>query len=87
MAISPRQAIAAKCKDCIYDPLSGLGTWLQQVTGCTSSDCALYPFRPLSSASEESKARKAEWREKNPNHPSLRAGFRPGFSALSGDDH
>lgn len=67
MAISPRQAIAAKCRDCIYDPLSGLGTWRQQVTGCTSPDCALYPFRPLSEDSEELRTRKAEWRERNPN--------------------
>ena len=48
MAASLRQAINAKCKDCIYDPLSGLGTWRQQVEGCTSTDCGLYPVRPVS---------------------------------------
>jgi hypothetical protein len=34
--ISLRQAINAKCKDCIYDPLSGLGTWREQVARCTA---------------------------------------------------
>ena len=42
-----RQAINAKCKDCIYDPLSGLGSWRQQVGGCTSTDCPLWPIRPV----------------------------------------
>ncbi len=48
MALSMRKAINAKCKDCIYDPKSGLGTWRQQVEGCTSTNCALYPLRPVS---------------------------------------
>lgn len=42
-----RAAVDAKCKDCIYDPLSGLGTWRQQVEGCTSPQCPLYPIRPV----------------------------------------
>ena len=45
---SLRKAINEKCKDCIYDPLSGLGTWRQQVECCTSHDCPLYPVRPIS---------------------------------------
>lgn len=46
--VSLRAAINAKCKDCIYDPKSGFGTWRQQVEGCTSVRCPLYPVRPLS---------------------------------------
>lgn len=45
-----RKAIDAKCKDCIYDPESGLGTWRQQTEACTITDCALWPFRPMSAA-------------------------------------
>ena len=45
-----RKAIDAKCKDCIYDPLSGLGTWKQQVQGCTSKECGLWPVRAKSDA-------------------------------------
>ncbi len=42
-------AIDNKCKDCIYDPLDrGAGTWRQQVEACTSVDCTLHPYRPLS---------------------------------------
>jgi hypothetical protein len=40
-------AIAAKCKDCIYDR-EAPGNWRQQVTGCTISSCALWPYRPKS---------------------------------------
>jgi len=40
-------AIRAKCRDCIHDPLEP-GNWRQQVTACTSEDCALYPVRPMS---------------------------------------
>ena len=48
MIMSMRKAINEKCKDCIYDPESGLGTWRQQISDCTMPDCALYPYRPLS---------------------------------------
>ena len=44
--VSPRQAIRAKCKDCIYDPLAG-GTWLEQVAQCSIKDCPLWDFRPM----------------------------------------
>jgi len=44
---SRKKAIDEKCKDCIYDPQSGLGTWRQQIAGCTFVTCPLYPFRPL----------------------------------------
>jgi hypothetical protein len=46
--MSLRQAINDYCKGCIYDPLSGLGNWRQQVTGCTSPNCELYDVRPQS---------------------------------------
>ncbi len=46
--MSLRKAINEKCKECIYDPLSGLGNWRQQVMGCTMIDCALHPVRPIS---------------------------------------
>lgn len=44
---SLRDAINAKCRECIYDPLSGMGTWREQVGVCTSRACPLYPVRPL----------------------------------------
>ena len=31
---SMRNAINAKCKDCLYDPVDG-GNWRQQVEACT----------------------------------------------------
>ena len=40
-------AIAAKCKECIYDPDED-GTWRQQVRACDIESCALYPIRPKS---------------------------------------
>ena len=45
---SLRKAINAKCKDCIYDPLSGLGTWRQQTEACPAKTCPLWPVRPVS---------------------------------------
>ena len=41
-----QQAINAKCKDCIYDGCSGLGTWRQQVELCRITSCALWVYRP-----------------------------------------
>ena len=46
---SMRKAIDAYCKGCIFDALSGLGTWRQQTEGCPSTDCPLYELRPLPS--------------------------------------
>ena len=42
-----QQAIEAKCKDCIYDPLDD-GTWRMQVERCELTDCALWNYRPKS---------------------------------------
>ena len=47
---SLREAINAKCKDCIYDPLSGQGAWREQVAACTATDCPLYHVRPTTTA-------------------------------------
>lgn len=43
-----QKAINAKCKDCIYDPKCGGGTWRQQTEACTIKTCALWPYRPKS---------------------------------------
>lgn len=45
--MSLRDAINAKCRECIYDPRSGAGTWRQQVSACTVYRCALWPVRPI----------------------------------------
>ena len=50
-----QQAIAAKCKECTYDPLDD-GTWKQQVQRCDITDCALHPYRPKSRSNASSKA-------------------------------
>ena len=44
--MSLRNAINANCRDCIYDPLSGGGTWRQQVAQCSVIRCALWRVRP-----------------------------------------
>ncbi len=40
------EAIAAKCRDCLYDD-KALGTWRQQVSACHLTDCPLWRVRPL----------------------------------------
>ena len=44
-----RQAINAMCKQCTYDPESGLGTWRQQTEACRIESCPLWMLRPRSS--------------------------------------
>ena len=44
--MSLRSAINDKCRDCIYDPLCGGGTWREQVAQCSVKSCALWPVRP-----------------------------------------
>lgn len=46
---SLRACINLKCRECIYDPRGGGGTWRQQVEACTSFKCPLYPVRPVAS--------------------------------------
>ncbi|MGM0633321.1 MAG: hypothetical protein ACQETO_09120 [Pseudomonadota bacterium] len=43
---SRKRAIEQHCKDCIYDPDGGAGTWREQTQNCTATQCALWPFRP-----------------------------------------
>ena len=50
---SLRAAINDKCKECIYDPIGGVGTWREQVTACTSRACPLYPVRPVTRAPQD----------------------------------
>jgi len=51
--MSLREAIDAKCKDCIYDEQTRLN-WKKQVTLCTCTDCPLYEHRPISGSKAES---------------------------------
>jgi hypothetical protein len=39
-------AIAAKCKNCMHDPVAA-GTWREQVAACQCTDCSLWRFRPV----------------------------------------
>lgn len=43
--LTRREAIRAKCEDCICD-LCQPGTKLQQIRECTSTDCPLHEWRP-----------------------------------------
>lgn len=52
-SISLRKSINDHCKSCIYDPLSGNGTWRKQVTDCTVKSCNLYNVRPVSKPSKK----------------------------------
>ena len=45
--MSLRQAINEKCKDCIYDPHCGGGTWREQVAQCSAVSCPLWEVRPF----------------------------------------
>jgi hypothetical protein len=47
---SLRASVNAKCRSSIYEPGSGNGTWRKQVEACSSSNCPLHPFRPISGA-------------------------------------
>ena len=42
---SYKDAVEAKCRECIFDPDSS-GTWREQVRDCTSPACPLYALRP-----------------------------------------
>lgn len=47
LRLSLRDAVNAKCKSCIYDPLGGCGTWREQVQACPSANCPLHAVRPV----------------------------------------
>lgn len=40
------EAVAQMCRECIYDPKSGLGTWREQVAQCACTTCPLWRKRP-----------------------------------------
>ena len=48
--MSLRKAINDKCKDCLYDPKCGGGTWREQIAKCSSINCPLWPVRPAARA-------------------------------------
>ena len=50
MTTTPLKAIHQHCADCIYDSQTGNGTKHEQTEACTSYQCALYEFRPITSA-------------------------------------
>ena len=50
-----QKAIDAKCCDCIFDEFAA-GTWRMQVEACELTDCALYPYRPVSRSKASSEA-------------------------------
>jgi hypothetical protein len=43
---SLRSAINAMCRNCLYDRISGPGSWRQQIEACTAKTCPLYNVRP-----------------------------------------
>ena len=45
MSTSFRAIVNEKCKDCIYDPKSGGGTWREQVAQCSVISCPIWPVR------------------------------------------
>ncbi len=47
-------AVNAKCCECIYDPeVAGAGSWRRQVENCTSGNCPLYNYRPLTTGGKD----------------------------------
>ncbi len=51
-----KAAIDAMCCHCIYDPRAmGAGSWKKQVTECTSNDCPLFVYRPISTSQNDDK--------------------------------
>ena len=55
---TPLKAIQKKCFECIVDEQHGNGTKREQTTNCTSYQCDLYEYRPITSA--EKSRRNAE---------------------------
>lgn len=47
-------AVNAMCCECIYDPEAlGCGSWRKQVEDCTSLNCPLYPYRPVTTGGKD----------------------------------
>lgn len=51
-----RLAIHSFCHECIYDPGHD-GGWRKQVEECTSKNCPLYDFRPMTIAAEKARSK------------------------------
>lgn len=51
--LPPSKAIAVFCKECIYDPHGGNGSWINQIEECTAPECPLYEHRPLTGNTRE----------------------------------
>lgn len=58
-----KRAIKQHCKDCIYDPDGGAGTWREQRQNCTATHCALWPFRPRAATPRSSPGESLSIRE------------------------
>ncbi len=56
--LSPKQAIKAKCRECIYDPIGGNGTWTEQIEACTSPGCPLFELRPVTLKTRQERDKK-----------------------------
>lgn len=41
-----RDAVAAYCKSCNYDPLAP-GNWREQVADCANANCVFFDLRPV----------------------------------------
>jgi len=68
-----QEAINAMCKQCIYDPMAGLGTWRQQTDACPSTGCPLWAYRPRTSAGREPTGRpQPEWLRRAATAPRAR---------------
>lgn len=48
-------AINAMCCMCIYDPMDS-GSWRKQVEECTSYDCPLFEYRPVTTGGKKEDA-------------------------------
>jgi len=48
MKLTRQQAINEFCKSCIYDSKDS-GTWRDQTSNCTMTECSLFEYRPLNS--------------------------------------
>ena len=49
--MSLRKAINDMCRTCIYDEYAP-GRWIEQVSACTVTKCALYPVRPTTNGAK-----------------------------------
>jgi hypothetical protein len=48
---TPLEAIAAACRQCIYDPAEPT-SWREQIAACTQDRCPLHQHRPTTTMAE-----------------------------------